>query len=599
MLRVAVVGLGSRGLGVLERVVTLAKLTGVAVHVDAIDPVGDGAGVHDVSQPDYLLLNTTCGQVSLFPDARSVGAALDEPGPSLYEWVTARGLRLGSDGYTVGASGRPIRPTDFLPRRVLGEYLGWFLTEIFGRAPSRVQIAVHRATALDLTEDADGLRVALSGSGYVRADYAFLTTGYTSNAAALSHRLAPPYPLPAATEVIESGQVVAIGGFGLTAMDVMSSLTVGRGGRYVLDGDELRYLPSGAEPTLLFYSRSGRPCRARPQIMEFGPPYRPIAFTTAAVDEIRTARRGAPLDFDADLLPLVLTEIRVGYRRAEARLRSDGALEASLAGASDTGRLLDDLDARLGSFDAAAAFEGAAGMLLDDSDAYQKWFATFVVDDLAEGRRGFAGSPLKAGLDVLRELRDTFRYAVDFGGLTEASLEEFTASTVPALNRAVVGPQFERHAELLALMSAGIAAVPFGPAPQVVWDDDHWTISSSQLGVPYSAAVDWRIAAHVDLPAVTASASPLLRVLADRGWIRAHRPASRRVPGIDVDPDMHPIDAAGRSHERLWALGPLCEGATFYNNLVPSPDVYSRPVFDAHRCVTAMFAAHRSAPDRT
>jgi hypothetical protein len=40
-------------------------------------------------------------------------------------------------------------------------------------------------------------------------------------------------------------------------------------------------------------------------------------------------------------------------------------------------------------------------------------------------------------------------------------------------------------------------------------------------------------------------------------------------------------------------LGPLCEGATFYNNLVPSPNMWSRPFFDAHRCVVEMFAAER------
>ena len=39
---------------------------------------------------------------------------------------------------------------------------------------------------------------------------------------------------------------------------------------------------------------------------------------------------------------------------------------------------------------------------------------------------------------------------------------------------------------------------------------------------------------------------------------------------------------------RIWVLGPLCEGATFYNNLVPSPGVYSRPIADAHRCASAI-----------
>ena len=64
--------------------------------------------------------------------------------------------------------------------------------------------------------------------------------------------------------------------------------------------------------------------------------------------------------------------------------------------------------------------------------------------------------------------------------------------------------------------------------------------------------------------------------------------------GIDVDRDQHPLDAAGRPERRLWVLGPLCEGATYYNNLVPSPNAYSRPVYDAHRCAAAMFAAERS-----
>src|SRR4029453_19324870 len=114
---VAIVGLGSRGLSVLERVVTLAKLAGPEagrVRVEVIDPACDGSGVHDTGQPDYLLLNTTCSHVSMFPDANSVAEDVDAPGPSLYDWVLDRRLRMAEDGFTVGSSGRAIRPTDFL-----------------------------------------------------------------------------------------------------------------------------------------------------------------------------------------------------------------------------------------------------------------------------------------------------------------------------------------------------------------------------------------------------------------------------------------------------------------------------------------------------
>lgn len=87
------------------------------------------------------------------------------------------------------------------------------------------------------------------------------------------------------------------------------------------------------------------------------------------------------------------------------------------------------------------------------------------------------------------------------------------------------------------------------------------------------------MAAHVALPTVETSASPLISALYRKGWIRPHRPGSRHVHGIDVDSDQHPIDAGGRSEPRVWVLGPLCEGATFYNNLVPLPGMHSRPVF--------------------
>jgi hypothetical protein len=82
----------------------------------------------------------------------------------------------------------------------------------------------------------------------------------------------------------------------------------------------------------------------------------------------------------------------------------------------------------------------------------------------------------------------------------------------------------------------------------------------------------------------------LIAALHRRGVLRPHRPDSRWVRGVDVDRDQHPVDAAGRPDSRIRVLGPLCEGATFYNNLVPSPAVHSRPVHDAHRCAAAVLA---------
>nr|MDQ2955735.1 FAD/NAD(P)-binding protein [Actinomycetota bacterium] len=513
-----------------------------------------------------------------------------------------------------GPASREIRPTDFLPRRVLGEYLGWFLDQVRQRAPEHVRITMHRAVAVDLiSAPCGGLDITLSDGNRVHCRYAFLTTGYTGNEVSSNDSPTPevpaghgrfisePYPLPDRLAQVRAAESVAIAGFGLSAMDVMSCLTVGRGGRFVEDASETRYLPSGREPMLVMYSRSGLAYRARPRVVEFGASYQPLAFTRARIDTVRSIR-GGPLDFDSDVLPLVLTEMRIAYRRCQAR-RSGSTTAAALAadladadGPDAIDALLDELDSSLGRFDAQALFDGASDMLLDSADAYQKWLADVVRVDLAEGVLGFAGSPVKGALDILRELRDTFRYAVDFGGLTGQSLERFMGRTVAQLNRAVVGPQYERHAELLALLSAGVLSVPFGPAPRVDWNDGagRWRITSSRLAEPYSQEVDWLVSARTDLPGVESSASPLIRSLHRKGWIRPHRPTSRDVLGIDVNPDQHPLNTKGQPDQRVWVLGPLCEGATFYNNLVPSPNVYSRPVYDAHRCVVAMLAAHRA-----
>ncbi|HEX6873902.1 MAG TPA: hypothetical protein VF163_22605, partial [Micromonosporaceae bacterium] len=94
--------------------------------------------------------------------------------------------------------------------------------------------------------------------------------------------------------------------------------------------------------------------------------------------------------------------------------------------------------------------------------------------------------------------------------------------------------------------------------------------------------------ANLSLPAVASSASPLIRAMYAKGLLRRHRPEGSEVTGVDVTADQHPVDRDGTPDRRMWVLGPLCEGATFYNNLVPSPGVYSRPIFDAHRCAVAL-----------
>ena len=115
MLRIAIVGLGPWGLCALERVVTLTRQdlsrgSEVAVHV--VEPGTPGSGVYDITQPDYLLLNNPCGQLTLYPfETESYQPSY---GVSLYDWVTARGYRWVGDRCAIDPSGDPIEPDHFL-----------------------------------------------------------------------------------------------------------------------------------------------------------------------------------------------------------------------------------------------------------------------------------------------------------------------------------------------------------------------------------------------------------------------------------------------------------------------------------------------------
>ena len=85
-------------------------------------------------------------------------------------------------------------------------------------------------------------------------------------------------------DTIPAGVTVGVIGLGLSFYDVMAQLTLGRGGRFVDDGDgRLRYLPSGREPLLVAGSRGGLPLPARGRNQKRPDhTYRPRILTVAA-----------------------------------------------------------------------------------------------------------------------------------------------------------------------------------------------------------------------------------------------------------------------------------------------------------------------------
>ncbi|WP_225821552.1 FAD/NAD(P)-binding protein [Streptomyces naphthomycinicus] len=592
---VAIVGMGSRGLGLLERLVAHCLTRPAPVTVHLVDPQPLGPGFHLAGQPDHLLLNTVCSQLTAFADEQMVEGPAPLSGPSLAEWCQERDLRLADDGYTVRAGeGRPIRPNDFLPRRLLSEYLAWAAAEIVAAAPDCLTVVRHRCEAVDVRPGPDGREaVELADGTLLDADAVFVTVGhhslYRPAAPAAEPRLITrPYPLPEALDGIAPGERVAVLGMGLTAMDVIASLTLGRGGRHEPHASGLRYVPSGREPGIVLANRSGLPSRSRPYLAPDRVRCAPLALTADRVAGLRARRADGRLHFGEDVLPLIEAEMELAYYRT---LRARECGDAAAAGREFADRdrqagyetLLQESRDRWGPSPLSGVLAPAGGRHWADHDAYARWFTDEVTADLAEARAGLGVSPLKEALEVLRDHRDVLRTAVDAPGLDDASLAGFFGAFNATVNRLVIGPQLDRSAELLALVEAGVVRLGPGPRPKVIAPAGQgpWILESTALQRPVSCEVDHVVHAHVREPAPDRVPGSLLGTLVGAGRVRTLGPRGGPAHGLEVTREGRGVGHTGQAQPRLYFLGPHTEGSSYYNHYVPSPGMPSRALMDA------------------
>lgn len=597
---VAVIGLGPWGLSILERLVAgytkLPEGSGrLCVHV--VEPGPAGSGVFSVDQPEYFILNTPCGQHCLhpFPEEPDVAGL----GRTFLEWAQARGYRWVDGRCIVRDEGREISGADFLPRRVMGEYLEWFYEQLVAGAPAGLDVVRHRTSALDVQDLDDARqRVVLADEDPVIVDHVVLTTGHTPNANAES-RLGPralaPYPVEQ-FDSITADQSVAVAGMGLVALDVMTALTTGRGGTFAWRDGRLRYTPSGQEPQIYLFSRSGLPyCAKSSGAADPTGEYEAVICTDQAISALRAQ---GPVDFRRDFLPLLFAEMEVAFHAQAALLHHGSAAaeqvrhELAKAWTQDCFETVRARwEKRHGAFCAADHFFGEAAEQYLSAKDYEAQVYDWLECDAEEAVQPGGVSPTKRAYEVLRVLRDTTRTLVEFQGLTLESYLDFQSNLRNRITRLVAGPPVSRSQELLALLDAGIVQLPFGPSPSVESADDAgFVIASCRLERPVAETVDWLIQGHLDDPTCHRSSSPLLTSLYRRGRIRQLSYGRTPVGSIYLSTDFHPVNSAGRDEQRLWVFGALSEGTRHFTHYIPSPKSRVRAFLDGQVCVDTILA---------
>jgi uncharacterized NAD(P)/FAD-binding protein YdhS len=590
--QIAIIGIGPRGLTVLERIIAHAlakKMQDLFIYL--FDPRDPGSGCHWPCQPDHLLVNSVAGQITQFADESVKDAGPILGGPSFYQWLI--------DRHSVGdAAG--ICPDSYYSRSMFGEYLQWVYHYLLHIAPANLKVVFCKEPIKSVQRQADGAWSLLTEANQsFHADYFFLTTGHTKQAAFEVAGLTPvivtdPYPIAEKLAFIPAACPIAIEGMGLSTFDVFSYLTVGRGGRFVRSSvtGELQYLPSGKEPKINAFSRSGLPLSAR-AINQKGisGQYRPRFFT---IEKVLELRKTGPLDFVKSILPLLLNDMAYAYYEAYFK-QKQGHIAAMLfcnqfvfADEAQRHKLIAEQVPINEQFSWDKLVSPIPVDALHCHDNFKRWLMLYLRQDLFEAQQGNINSPIKAASDVLRDLRDNLRAAIDFSGLSEASHRWLYTYFLPVMNRVAVGPPKERIEEMLALMQAGVLRVDFGPDAECKEEGD--TLSLSAKRWPEHCPVSVLIRARVSMHSPKDDESSLLQQLLHSGQARLFYNGSFHPGGMDVDRNFNLIAADGVPVRNAWALGIPTEGAKFYTFVVSRPGVNSTAVVDAGRAVGHMIS---------
>ncbi|MGN2642083.1 MULTISPECIES: FAD/NAD(P)-binding protein [Nocardia] len=623
--RLAIIGMGPRGLTVFERLCANLRRTpdGTTVEVVLVDAVRIGTGgVWRVDQPRHLLMNTVASQISVFTDESVDMCGPVQLGPSLYDW--ARYIR---DGGESELPPRPVRteaarltPDSYPTRAFFGHYLLWSYQHLRRLSRGFLEVTEIQQTVVDIVDEDGAQQIRLrDGRRIGGLDAVLLSQGHlpatqdepppepeSGEHGPRTRRLGPGNPADLPLGEVAAGEAVIVRGLGLCFFDHLALLTEGRGGRFVEDDAGLRYTPSGREPLILAGSRRGVPYQARGENQKgVSARHTPLLLTPARILEFRErALRRGDLEFRRDIWPLIATEVETVYYTRLLHERLDAtALHSFRAeflrapwNSPDTIDLLNRTAVPAEwRWHWERVIDPARGRRFADPNAFQQWLLHHLDDDVRMARQGNLDGPVKAALDVLRDLRNEVRLVVDHAGITGSSYREDLDRWYTPMNAFLsIGPPAHRIAEMAALIRAGILVL-IGPGLRVRREDDRFVADSPTVG---GSRVSARclIEARLPEPDIRRTDDPLMRSLLGRGESRCYTvpdPTGRdyRTGGLEVTTGHRVVDHSGRAHPRRFALGVPTEKVRWVTAAGPRPGVNSVTFADADHVARSMLAS--------
>ncbi|MFQ1700097.1 FAD/NAD(P)-binding protein [Loktanella agnita] len=508
--RIAIIGVGPRGLGALEALAEKLPPDDAPLTINLFDPFpACGAGPNfDPQESPSCLLNIPIRDIAIrAPTFLRCG--------NFAEWLS-----------------ETPDPDSFPTRADLGRYLEARLEDVLDHDSLHVSRSTKPVEAIDHTDDGWMLRV----DGQQHGPYAevLLTLGqpdvvpddqwaewqdHTQNAAGTLANAYPAWQLQDAAAGW-SGQVVAIRGLALSAFDIIRVLTQAQGGVFADGG----YQPSGREPaSILPFSLDGKPPFPKPATealdARFTPrPEETEAFSVAITEAANVTPDSVPYLINTALIPVVTR------------------IQQECGAPTDPQDVADWLDTE---WSAPGDQEtGGAHAVLQQGIA------------LAEG-----ATPPTIGYtigQIWRKWQDQLRV-----GYNPAETPPETAKVIvgfdEGMKRYSYGPPLSSALELAALNDAGIVDLDYTADPDIALVEAGWTLTCDGQVQTASVMIDAVMPAP-DLEKITA---PLVNALLKSGQLH---PISEGF-GANIAADGSLIAEDGNIAPGLCLLGRLALGS--------------------------------------
>jgi hypothetical protein len=616
-LNIAIVGVGPRGLAIFERLCANFIHSNTErtelfneVNMYLIDPHPIGGAVWRQDQSCYLLMNTVASQITLYTDESVECEGPILKGPSLYEWTkdVIKDTRIQENKPEFYLEAVNMTPNTYPTRAFYGWYLESAYTKIIESLPNNINVFNRMDNVISIDSYNDGYQLGLEKeSSKLYADKVIMALGHIESSIveseshyinfAREHNLVyiqPANPADIDLSTISPKENVILRGLGLNFFDYMTLLTSGRGGYFQREGDELVYFPSGQEPLLIAGSRRGIPHHSRGE-NEKGASERhnPIYLTETKIEMLK---KKETIDFKMDIWPLIAKEVEITYyttwiRREFNEDKAQRFLEqyqqCSWKSIEESTCLKEAEIPEEIIFDWNCMEYPHQFQEFSSSDHFHDWLIEYLMEDIYEAYLGNKSGPLKAALDVLRDIRNEVRLLVDHGGITGNSYKEALRKWYTPFNAFLsIGPPARRIEEMVALIKSGVLKVVGAQATVTMDTNEKQFVISSPLVVGSIFEANALIEARLPEVDILHSRNLLINDLVRKGMA-----ISYSIPDYEEDfntgglavtvPPNRLIDKDGNPHNHLFAFGVPTEGVHWVTAAGVRPGVNSVTLIEA------------------